>query len=104
MTSQIRNFKDFGITAESKGMEGEKIDMYQVLNREIEVHSFRIEPSKYPEKGNGKRLDMQIAVDGKKRVLFSGSVVLQEVIKKIPLDNFPFTTKIVKTNQRHEFT
>jgi exopolyphosphatase/pppGpp-phosphohydrolase len=85
-------------------MEGEKIDMYQVLNREIEVHKFRIENSKYPEKGNGKRLDMEIVVDGRKRVLFSGSVVLQEMIKRIPSDSLPFKTTIVKSNQRHEFT
>jgi len=78
--------------------------MVKVLNKEIEVHRFRIEPSKYPEKGNGKRLDMEILVDGVKRVLFSGSVILQEVIQKIPAESFPFKTTIVKENERLEFT
>ncbi|CAG5001782.1 hypothetical protein DYBT9275_02740 [Dyadobacter sp. CECT 9275] len=85
-------------------MEGEKIDIYQVLNKEIEVHRYRIENSKYPEKGNGKRLDMEIVFDGRKRVVFSGSVILQEIIKKIPLASFPFRTVIKMINRRHEFT
>lgn len=100
----MKNFKDLGIKAESKGLEGDKIDMYQVLNKEIEVHRFRIQKSKFPEKGNGNRLEMELVVDGRKRVLFSGSTVLQEVIEKIPEDCFPFKTTIKKNNQRHEFT
>lgn len=100
----MRNFKDLGIKASSKGLDGDKIDMYQVLNKEIEVHRFRIQKSKYPEKGNGQRLEMEIVIDGRKRVLFSGSVILQEVIERIPEDAFPFKTTIVKNNQRHEFT
>lgn len=102
--NQIRNFKDFGIIPEVKGMEGDKIDMFQILNKEIEVHKFRIVKSKFSEKGNGMRLELQIVVDNRKRVVFSGSTVLQSQISKVPESEFPFKTTIVKDGMMSQFT
>lgn len=102
--TQIRNFKDFGIKSDYKGLEGEKINISKVLNKEIEVHRFRIVTSKYPLVGNGKRVDLEILEGGIKRVLFTGSVVLQQLLEKIPADCFPFKTTIVEENDRYEFT
>jgi len=100
----IKNFRDFGIRTEYKGFEGEKIHLKKVLNKEIEVHRCKIEKSKFPGSGNGNRLDMEIVVDGVKRVLWTSSVVLQEMIEKLPTNAFPFRTTIVEENQRLEFT
>lgn len=100
----MRSFSDFNIKTESKSFEGDKIKIDRILNKEIEVHKFKIETSKFPEKGNGKRLDMEIVVDGIKRVVFSASKTLQEMIQKVPETEFPFRTKIVKENERLEFT
>lgn len=100
----MRNFKDFGIATQTKGFEGDKINMSKVLNREIEVHQYKIVPSKYPEKGNGQRLDMEILIDGRKRVVFSASSVLQEMIQQVPKSEFPFKTTIINENEHFEFT
>ncbi|KQS34006.1 hypothetical protein [Dyadobacter sp. Leaf189] len=100
----IKKFKELGIQPESKGFEGDKISMDRILNREITVHDYRIENSKYPEKGNAKCLYMQITIGDNKHVLFSGSKVLQDEIQRVSKDDFPFATTIVKENRRFEFT
>jgi hypothetical protein len=99
----MNNFKDFGIKPKSKSFEGEKIRLDKILNKEIIIEDFKIEKSKF-EKGNNQCLYLQIDVNGVKRVLFTGSVVLQEMITQVSKENFPFTTTIVKENDRLEFT
>lgn len=100
----MRDFKSFGIKVETKSFEGEKIKIDRVLNKKVTVHDFKIEASKFTEKGNGKCLYIQIEVDGSKRVLFSGSLFLMDMIQQVPKDGFPFQTTIVKENERLEFT
>lgn len=97
----MKKFSDLGVKTElQETLTGDKIKMHKVLNRSITVHNFRIEPSKF----TGQCLYMQIEMDGEKRVVFTGSVGLLQVIQKIPKTDFPFTTTIVKENDRYEFT
>lgn len=96
----MKSFKDFEITIEQKSFVGDKIKIDKVLNREITVHEFKIVDSKF----GGKRLDMQIAIGEEKRVLWTASQALMEQIQKVPAEGFPFRTKIVKENERFEFT
>ncbi len=101
----MNNFNQFNIQITSKGFEGDKIKMSKILNKEIVVFHFKIEDSKvFKERGTGKCLQMQIAVDGKKHVIFTGSTGLIEVIQKIPEDGFPFTTTIIDDNDRYKFS
>lgn len=96
-------FKDLGIMPEVKSFVGDKIKIERILNREIVVHAFKIENSKF-EKGNGKCLHLQIEFSGEKKVVFTGSAVLMNMIGKVPESEFPFSTTIVKTNDHFEFT
>jgi hypothetical protein len=100
----MKNFKQFDIKPESKAFEGDKIKIERVINKEIIVEAFKIEDSKYKEKGNGKCLHLQIHVDNQKRVLFSGSSTLQEMIQRVKPEDFPFTTIIIKQNDRYQFS
>jgi hypothetical protein len=100
----MNTFKQFNIKPESKAFEGEKIKVEWVLNKEIVVEAFKIEDSKYKERGNGKCLYLQIHVDNRKRVLFVGSTVLQEMIQKVKPEDFPFTTTIIKQEGRFMFS
>jgi len=104
----MRQFKDLGISTTESGFVGNKIEMHNILNQPIEVHAFKIVPSKYPEKGNGKCLHLQISVEGTKYVLFTGSGVLMNTIEKIPAAELPFATKIISKgsglNKRFEFS
>lgn len=99
----MNNFKDFGIKAQLKSFTGDKIKLDRVLNKPITVEDYKIEQSKY-EKGNGKCLYIQIVVDQERRVLFTGSLTLMDMIQQVPKEGFPFNTTIVKQNERPEFT
>lgn len=99
----MKNFKDFGIRPTAQSMEGDKIKIQKILNLPITVLDFRVEDSKYGN-GSAKCLYMQIELNGDKRVVFSGSAVLMEIIQRVPKTDFPFITTIVKENERLVFT
>ncbi len=96
----MKKFSEFGIKPIQKGLEGDKIKMAKLLNREIQVLDYRLEESKY----QGKCLCIQIAIGENKNIVFTGSKVLIETIEQIPKSDFPFTTTIVEENERYEFT
>jgi hypothetical protein len=96
----MKQFKDFGIKVQSKAFQGDKIKIERLLNREITVHEYRIENSKF----NGKCLWLQISLGDMKYVVFTGSLVLMDTIEQVPKENFPFLTTIIKDNERFEFS
>ena len=98
----MTNFKDLGIVPEVTYFAGKSIKIDEILNVSITVHDFKIEPSK--KKLNSDYLTLQIEIDDRKRVVFTGATILIQVIKKVPKDKFPFTTTIVKRNDYLEFT
>lgn len=100
----MNSFKDFGITSQNLGFEGEKIKIDRILNKPIIVEAYKKGESNFKEKGSGKLLTLQIIVDNNKRVLFTGSTNLMEMIERVPKDKFPFMTTIIKENERFEFT
>jgi hypothetical protein len=97
-------FKDLGIKPAEKGFTGDKIKMSKVLNKQIKVEAFKIEASKFTDKGNGKRLVLQVVVDEKQHIIITGSTYLMDAINQVPKDKFPFTTTIVEEMERFEFT
>lgn len=103
---QPKRFSDFGIKPESKSFIGPSIEIQDILNQEIEVIDFMIGPSKYPKKEGDQCLQLQIRYENQLRVVFSGSVYLQQMIQKVPrADGFPFLTTIIKEKEskRHLF-
>jgi len=97
-------FKDLGIKNEVRGFEGEKIKIDRILNRQIKVIEYKIADSKFAKQNSDKCLQLQIEVDNLKRVVFTGSVILRDMIQKVPSDKFPFMTTIVRENERLQFT
>ena len=99
----MKNFKELGIKPALHSLTGAKIQMFQIINKEITVCDFRIEDSKFG--GGGKKcLYMQIEIEEQKRVVFTGATALIETIVQIPKIEFPFKTTIAKQNERYEFT
>lgn len=99
----MKNFKDFGIKPPVQGLTGDKIKIERILNRQITVTHFIIDDSKYGDEGT-KRLALMFMLDGVPRLVFTNSRCLQEMIARIPPEEFPFNTTIVKENERYEFT
>ena len=101
----MNSFKEFNISIPDKGFTGDKIKMSKILNREIVVHAYKIEDSKvFKDRGTGKCLCIQISINGEMHIVFTGSSLLQEMIKLIPAEGFPFTTTIMQIDERYKFT
>jgi hypothetical protein len=98
----MKSFSEFNIKPEITSLVGDKIKMDRIINREIVVTNYKIEPSKHRE--NTQCLTLEFEMNGNKHIVFTGSTVLMQMIEKVPKGNFPFTTTIVKENEYFEFT
>lgn len=98
----MNNFTDFDIKPKIKAFVGDKIKVKNLLNVPITVLEFKIEPSK--QKPGTELLTLQIEKSGDKRIVFTGSTVLIDQIKRVPDDKFPFVTTIKGDNDYYEFT
>jgi aromatic ring-opening dioxygenase catalytic subunit (LigB family) len=96
------NFKDLGIKPKENNFIGDKINIDKVLNTEISVLDYKVEPSKV--KQGTELLTLQIERKGDKYVLFTGSGNLIHMIRQVKKENFPFKTIIIKQDRRLEFT
>lgn len=99
----MKKFSDFNIKKSVKEtLPGLKIKISGVLNRDIVVHAYQIKDSKFKDKD--LCLYLQIYIDGAMRLLFTGSEILIGYIKQIPMEHFPFTTRIVEKDQGFHFS
>lgn len=98
----MNNFKDFNIKPRINNFVGEKINVQKLFNLPIKVLAFKVEPSK--QKKGTDLLTLQIEKSGEKRIVFTGSTVLIDQIKRVPDNKFPFVTTIRGDNDYYEFT
>ncbi len=96
----MKRFSEFA--EESGSLDGDKIRIDDVLNKELIITGYRIKESKYPKSGP-KCLTLQIVLDDKKHILFTGSTVLLEQMEKYQ-DNLPFIATIRKIDRYYTFT
>lgn len=90
----MKTFQSLNI--KSKNLIGEKIEIVNILDKQITVTDYRVKESKYSR--DGMCMTMQIIHDGVTHVIFTGSDVLRQDIEQVPKDNFPFTTTIIKVD------
>lgn len=90
----MKRFKDFG---KNNTLEGDKIKIEKVLNTEIIILGYDINPSKH---NDGKYLTLQLEINNEKRVLFTGSEVLIDQLETYK-DEIPFLTVIKKINNKY---
>lgn len=98
----MNNFTDFDIKPRIKAYVGDKIQVKKILNVQIKVLAFKVEPSK--KKPGTDLLTLQIEKDGDKRVVFTGSTVMIDQIRRVTDDKLPFQTTIKGDNDYYEFT
>lgn len=89
-------FSDFA--EEPAALEGDKVPIDSILNKELIVNGFRIGKTKYCHGGSNQCLTLEVVIDGLKHVVFSGSGVLIEQMTKYG-ENIPFIATIVKINK-----
>lgn len=93
----MHKFSEFASTVH---FVGDKISINKILNKEISVLHYRIEPSKH---GTDDYAQMQIELDGEKMVCFTTSMVIKEQLEMYK-DKLPFTTTIIKPRKYFTFT
>lgn len=94
----IHKFSEF---ADEHPMAGKKIQLNEVLNRELIVKAFRISDSS--KKPGTKCLTISIEFDGVERVIFTGSTVLADQCEKYK-DQMPFEATIKKIDNYYTFS
>jgi len=97
-----KRFGDFA--DEPPLLDGDKVKIDQLLNREILVIGYRITESKYENAKNSKKcLTIQFEVDGERHIAFTGSSVLHDQIVKYK-DELPFLATIKKVDKYFTFS
>ena len=99
----MKKFSDLNITQGNQNFSGEKIKLYNLLNREIIITDYRIVQSKYKD-ANAERLDIELEIDNNKRLTWTGSTRLIETIKQIAKEDLPILTTIVKDGESYRFS
>lgn len=86
MADTERAIPQIGSIIEIKALDGEKIRVDEILDKEIVVCGFKISASKYKDKGCGfcSKVQFYFADDAAKtrRVFFTGSGVLKDQLEK----------------------
>jgi len=96
----MKRFSDF---AKENILDGDKIKIESVLNKEVKIVGFTIKNSRYSKNRTGDYLTLQIELDGEKHVIFTGSDVLIDQMKKYG-DQIPFLATIRKINKYYSLT
>lgn len=94
----MKRFTDFA--QEHVTLEGEKIKLDDVLNKEIVVLGFDTKPSRFPKEKNSQYLTLQFKYPNKNEffVIFTGSGVITDQLERYK-DELPFLTTIKKVNR-----
>ena len=96
----MKRFSDFKIKTRAAGFTGDSIKITRILNKEITVIDYKIEPSNF----NGNRLTLQIEMNGTKHIIWTGSAYLLAAIEQIPKPEFPFKTTIIEEDEKYLFS
>jgi len=98
---QHKKFSDFA--DEPELLEGDKVKIQDILNKEILITGHKIRESKFEKSNNSKCLTLQFDTNDEKHILFTGSSVLIDQIEKYK-GEIPFLTTIKKIDKYYTFT
>jgi len=97
----MKKFEDFATT--EGYIDGDKIKIEEVINREIAVIGYAINDSKYNKNNSGKCLTLQFILEENTKIIFTGSDVLISQMEKYNKE-IPFLTTIKKINKFYTLT
>lgn len=96
----MKRFSDFA--ADCLPLDGSKVKIDEVLNREIAVLGYKINESRYAKSNAPRCLKLHFELDGQRHVLFTGSTILCDQIERYK-DEIPFITTIKKIDKYYSF-
>ena len=98
---QYKKFSDFA--DEEIPLDGSKVKIDDILNKEILITGYKLRNSKYERENTPKCLTLQFRIGDKKYIIFTGSNVLIDQIEKYRHE-IPFVTTVKKINRYYIFT
>ena len=96
-----KRFNEFA--RENMPLEGNKVKLDDIVNREITVLDYRVKDSHYKKANCELCMTLQFRLDDKISVMFTGSNVLRDQIEKYKTE-IPFITTIKKIDRYYTFT
>ena len=103
MTEEIHSFSEFA-SKEEQALDGEKVKIDDLLNKEIVILKFKIRKSKYEDKSpNCITVQFNETDNETKRIFFSGSNVIIDLLQKYE-KQIPFKTTIKRINRYYTLT
>jgi hypothetical protein len=96
-----KRFKDFA--REHVPLDGLKLKIADILNKEITVIGFRVKDSKFSKENQINCLTIQFTLGDARHVVFTGSQVLLDQCKTYEPE-LPFTTTIKRIEKYFTFT
>jgi hypothetical protein len=97
----MKRFSDFAI--EENPIDGDKVKIDEILNKEIEITAYRIKNSKFEERKHAKCVTIQFKLEGQLKIFFTGSEVIMNQIEKYK-DEIPFMATIKRNYRYYTFT
>ena len=94
----LPRFSEFA-DRDGKVLDGDKIRIEDVLNREVTVLGHKVRKGKFRTE---RCLTLQVELDGERRVVFTGSEVLIGLMEKY-CDRCPFRATIKKVDRFYTF-
>jgi len=96
----MKKFADFST---DKILDGDKQKIDTILNQEIIVTGYSIKNSRFSKNKSGEYLTLQYEFENQKYIIFTGSDVLIDQVKKYA-DEIPFLATIRKINRYYSLT
>lgn len=96
-----KRFSDFA--QDALPLDGAKLKIEDVLNKEMLVTGFMVRKSKYVRGEADECLTLQFELDGTRYILFSGSKILTDQVTKYQTE-IPFLTTIKKIDKYYTFS
>ena len=96
-----KKFSEFA--QEEPCMDGEKVKIKDIIDKEILVTAFKIRTSKYKKSNSDKCLTVQFQKDDQNFVFFIGSAILAEQIEKYQKE-MPFFATTRKVDKYYTFS
>lgn len=97
----MKKFSDFA--DEDRVLEGDRARIDEILNKKVIVTGYRVRKSRYSKNQSGEYLTLQIKVEDDLSVVFTGSDVLIQQLKKYGHE-IPFEVVIKKINRYYTLT
>jgi len=102
----MNKFADFADTSASPILDGKKISLEEVLEKEIIVLNYRIKNTKFTDAKNPECLTVQFSFADKpddRRVFFTGSSVLMRQLEQYK-EQLPFSSVIKRVGKYFTFS